>query len=120
MANKPSIKTLEAVFGAQAAEARKVLEMTRAQLEQHPVGAARVKECLNAPKDYDLRMTILGTFDGIHGYESVKIDRHYAEYLNVGESYTPTLIYFDGRYRVQSYGDFVEIQERRMPKRRTY
>jgi hypothetical protein len=116
----PSVKTLESIFGLRAKEARTILEMNRAQLVETEAGSKRVRECLNPPDTVDLRMHVLNRLGHFHGVESVKVDRHYADYLNAGDSYAPTLIYWNGRYRVQSYGDFIEIQERYMPKRRRY
>jgi hypothetical protein len=48
MTRLPSIRTLRSVFGDRAPEARRILEMTRSDLESHPVGAARVAECYHA------------------------------------------------------------------------
>lgn len=111
--NLPSIKTLSAVFDNPKA-ARAILEMTRTQLEQTEAGAARVRACYHPPKTYDVRMHCLNAADpGLHGVESMqsKNGRH-ADYLNTGDLYAPTVIYWAGRYRVQSVGDFIETQER--------
>lgn len=125
----PSIKTLSRVF-EDPKIARKILEMSREQLEMHPVGAARVAqcslrlrllgscsvgaarvaECYNPPATVDLRMSILNSLEsGFHGVESLKSrDHDFADYLNTGDTYAETIIYWRGSYRVQSVGDFVE------------
>lgn len=111
--NMPSIKTLEQAFPDNAREARTVLKMNREQLESHPVGAARVKECYHAPMTWDLRMSILNAVGGFHGVESLEGTRgEWVEYLNAGDCYACTIIYWRGRYRVQSVGDFIETMER--------
>jgi hypothetical protein len=109
----PSIKTLSAVFN-DAKQARAILEMSRAQLLALPAGEARARGCYNPPKTYDLRMHCLTAIDeGLHGLESMEsTGGEYAQFLNTGDTYAPTLIYWRGAYRVQSVGDFVETQER--------
>lgn len=112
--NMPSIKTLEQAFPDNAREARAVLKMCRDQLEAHPVGAERVKQCYHAPMNWDLRMHILNSIGEFHGVESLEGTRgEWAEYLNAGDTYACTVIYWRGRYRVQSLGDFIETQERK-------
>ena len=105
----PSIKTLSAVF-SDPKTAKRILQMTRAQLCEIPAGQARVSECWHAPKTYELRLYCLNATDpGLHGVESCETTHgEYADYLNTGDSYAPTLIYWRGTYRVQSLGDFVE------------
>jgi ferredoxin-like protein FixX len=113
----PSIKTLRAVFDDKAPEARRILEMSRAELEALPAGAARVAECYGRPDTVDLRMSCLdalgcGTF-GVESFETTKRDwrtgaPEVCEYLNTGDTYAPTLINFCGRYRVASWGDIAE------------
>lgn len=107
--NTPSIKTLSAVF-ENPAEAKRILRMTRAQLIDLPAGSARVAECWHAPKTWDVRMHCLNASDpGLYGLESCEsVGGEHAEYLNTGDTYAPTLIYWRGFYRVQSLGDFVE------------
>jgi hypothetical protein len=63
----PSIKTLREVFGDNAKEARRVLEMSRAELMATPAGAARVSKCYNPPATSDIRMSVLSELAGTHG-----------------------------------------------------
>ena len=109
----PSIKTLSAVF-TDAKQARKILEMTRADLAELPAGKARIAGCYNPSKTYDVRMHCLNAIGpGLFGVEAIESsDGLYADYLNTGDVYAPTLIYWSGRYRVQSVGGFVEALER--------
>lgn len=113
MLRKPSVKTLSAVF-SDPKKARAVFEMSRAQLLETEAGASRDKECHHAPKTYDLRMHALNACDsGLHGVESVQsVGCQHADYLNTGDTYAPTVIYWRGKYRVQSLGDFIEIMQR--------
>lgn len=114
MARLPSIKAMSAVF-ADAKQARKILEMTRAELENLPASVARIKACYNPPSTEDLRLHCLDALEsGLYGVEAIESsDGAYADYLNAGDVYAPTLIYWNGSYRVQSLADFVESMERR-------
>lgn len=109
----PSTKTLSAVF-SDAKSARKILEMTRSQLLQTAAGMARDKVCYNPPKTCDLRLHVLDALEsGLHGVESIEsTGGEFADYLNAGDTYALTIIYWRGAYRVQSIGDFVEIMQR--------
>lgn len=109
----PSIKTLSQVFD-NPKQARAVLEMTHEQLRAHPAGSARITECYHAPKWYDVRMHVLDSLDnGLYGLESIQsTNGEYADYLNAGDTYNPTVIYWRGSYRVQSIGDFIETMQR--------
>jgi hypothetical protein len=108
----PSIKTLRRIFGANAADAKRILEMTRAQLLQLPAGAARERECYHPPQTWDIRMeclNALGDFSGVEGIDiTVRGERVGVEYLNAGDTYAPTLCRIGGRYRVCSWGDIAE------------
>ncbi len=116
---KPSVKTLSQCFDDSSA-ARRIFEMTRAELLSLPVCAARHRECHNSPKTWDLRMHALNECGGFHGIESIETVARsngysadeYAGYLNAGDSYAPTVIYWRGNYRVQSVGDFIERAQR--------
>lgn len=105
----PSIKTLREVFGDNAKQARAILEMTRAQLEQRPECAARVAECYHPPETADLRMTALNKLAGTYGVEAFQVrNGDWCEYLNAGCTYATTLLRFRGRYRVGCWGDIAE------------
>ena len=109
----PSIKTLSAVF-SEPKKAREILELTRARLLELPAGAERARGCYNPPPTYDIRLHCLNAIDrGLHGVESIESTAgQYADYLNTGDTYAPTVIYWRGAYRVQSIGDFIEIMSR--------
>ena len=107
----PSIKTLNQVFGDKAKQARAILEMTRSQLENLPAGAARVAECYHAPSTADVRMHCLDALGESSGVESFELrDGSYCDYLNTGDTYSPTLIRVHGHYRVGCWGDIAEKQ----------
>lgn len=104
----PSVKTLSTVF-ENPIEAKRILTMCNAELSCHPAGAARIAECYHPPKWHDVRLTALNSIDaGLFGVESLKRQDECAYYLNTGDSYNLTLIYWRGNYRVQCVADFVE------------
>jgi hypothetical protein len=109
----PTVKTLQSIPDADHKRMREILKMTRTELLCIPVCEARDSECYHPPKTWDLRMAALNEAARTFGYESCESEnREYAEYLNTGDSYVPTIIYWRGRYRVQSVGDFIETMER--------
>jgi len=110
----PSIKTLSRIHGADHKEMRRIGKLSRAKLiETCPAAFERDRTSYNPHKTYVLRMEALDTVARTHGVESAQsTDGEYVEYLNTGETYANTLIYWRGRYRVQSLGDFVETMER--------
>lgn len=115
----PSIKTLSAIFPENPKQARAILEMTREDFltAESCVHFDSVKQMIRAsyhpPKVYSMKMHALDIVGRFHGSESIESTKgEYAEYLNTGDTYAPTLIRWRGRYRVQSLGDFVETMER--------
>ena len=110
----PSIKTLSRVF-SDPKTAKAILLMTHAQLRELPAGQARIDECYHFPGWHDVRLHCLNAIEpGLCGLESCEsTDGEYAEYLNLGDTYDDTLIFWRGAYRVQSVGDFVETMNRR-------
>ena len=106
----PSIKTLSRVF-EDPKQARAILTMNKAELSTQPAAVARIRECLHSPAWWDVRLTVLNSIDqGLHGVESIETAAggEWASYLNTGETYADTLIYWRGAYRVQSLGNFIE------------
>jgi len=108
MIRSPSIKALKPIFGDNAMQAKTLLTMTRAQLMQTPVGAARVAECYHAPTTQDIRMECLNALGEFYGVEGFETDKGECLYLNAGDTYTPTLVRFNGAYRVACWGDVAE------------
>ena len=104
----PSIKALRALFGDNAKQAKALLLMNREQLLRTPVGAARVAECYHAPNTQDIRMECLNALGDFHGVEGFDTKRGECMYLNAGDTYTPTLVRFNGAYRIASWGDIAE------------
>lgn len=48
-----------------------------------------------------------------YGTETMRAKNgEFADYLNAGDTYAPTIIYWRGRYRVQDVGTFLETMER--------
>jgi hypothetical protein len=104
----PSIKSLSTIFGDNAKQAKALLLMSREQLLRTPVGAARVAECYHAPTTQDIRMECLNALGDFHGVEGFDTKRGECLYLNAGDTYTPTLVRFNGAYRIASWGDIAE------------
>ena len=109
MRRLPSVRTLEAVFGDNARAARRVLEMPRAELEQVPVCAEHVARCYGAPDTVTLRLMALDALADTCGVESFQTRRGaWVSYLNAGDTYSTTLLYYNGSYRVGCWGDIAE------------
>lgn len=103
----PAVKTLRHVFGDNAKRAREVLEMDRCQLDALPT-PAMLAHTYNPPATSHLRLCILDGLAGTHGVESFETKYGWCDYLNTGDSYAPTLVWFRGRYQVASWGDIAE------------
>lgn len=114
MTRRPSVKTLRRCFGDKAREAKRALHMSRQELlETYDAAGRRLRECYNPPQTYDIRLETLNAIGDFHGVEGVQAKNgRWASYLNTGDTYNDTLIYWNGHYRVQSLGDFVETMER--------
>ena len=109
MMRTPSTKTLAQCFD-NPREAKAILQSSRAQLMGRLECAEHARQCFNPPKLYELRMLALnacGNFHGVEGAETAA-GGEWADYLNAGDTYAPTVIRWRGTYRVQSLGDFIE------------
>jgi hypothetical protein len=109
----PSTKTLSRVF-SDAIHAKHILQLPRSKLLALTELQDFISKMHNPPDTYVMRLHALNLLDsGLHGVEYCRAHTgEYAEYLNTGETYAETLIYWRGRYRVQSLGDFIETLER--------
>jgi hypothetical protein len=111
--NSPSINTLENVFPGKGKELRKVLEMSRDELILHPAGAKRYLDCYHPPTTEDLRLCVLDSVAETYGVEYISSEGDdynsfsSYEYLNVGDSYSNTIVYdlCTKRYKVACLGD---------------
>ena len=108
MIRSPSIKALKTIFGARAPVAKCLLQMNRDQLLRTPIGAARLAECYHPPTTQDIRMECLNALGGFHGVEGMDTKKGECLYLNAGDTYTPTLVRFNGAYRIGCWGDIAE------------
>jgi hypothetical protein len=82
--------------------------------------AAWVRQCYNLPSLNELRMCAINDIINGYGIESINVDpevyeSHYygnsiAEYINMGDTYTMTIIrdHRNGKIFIQSWGDFYE------------
>ena len=107
-----SAKTLESLIGndnrVTGEELRRIMTMNGDGLAAY----------LGSADHYgSLRLHAMNKAINAHGVERIqrtgpRCATEFAEYLNMGDPYNATLIYWRGRYRVQSLGDFVETMER--------
>jgi hypothetical protein len=109
MANLPSIKTLATIFADNAKKARAILEMDKNELLDLPENDHFVRSSYNTPSHDALILNALNELGDFHGVEAISNDDgEYLEYLNAGDTYAGTLIYWRGNYRVTTIGDMVE------------
>lgn len=105
----PSIEAIEAEFPGKGKLAKAVFRMRRAELETLPAGLARIRECCNPPTTSDIRMHCLDALLGTFGVEAFQTrDGTWVEYLNTGDTYSPTIVLMSGNYRIASWGDIAE------------
>lgn len=108
----PSVKTLRIIFGDNAKEAKRMLTCNTADIHTQAAENLR-RECYHKPTRLMIRMAALNELGELPGVEAAEsANGEFAEYLNTGDTYAPTLIYWRGNYRVQSVGDFIETMER--------
>ncbi len=72
----PSIKKLAGVFGDKAKQARKILELDRAELLDLPENGAWLKQCYNLPTTHELRMNALNVLGQFRGVECIENRRN--------------------------------------------
>lgn len=106
----PSVKTLSRIFGDNAKTARHILEVPKtAGLFNEYESVRHYRASCYKPQSLMVRMLALNDLGCFHGVEAIESENgEYAEYLNSGETYTETLIYWRGNFRVQDIGTFIE------------
>lgn len=119
MSNLPSIKTLEAAFPTKGKEIRELLEGKRKTKDYASV-QEWLKSCYNMPRYEERLMGALNEILEGHGTEAIygKESETWpiAEYVNMGDTYTATMLYDYDKEKVvvTSWGDWVERSERRV------
>ena len=113
----PSTRTIESAFPGHGRELRRLLEDPSAA-RRHPAAVARRAECYHPPTFLDQLLHALDAEAEAHGVEYIahrddgfrNDEMRGLEYLNVGDPYTPTLIYNHSAdtWRVCGYGDIIE------------
>ena len=99
-----SLKKLKEIFGADAQQARHILEGV---IDPHTFESVQrlVDQSYGEHSRWLLKMVALNELGEFAGVES----GHTFSYLNAGDMYSATLIRFnDGRYRVMCLGDILE------------
>ena len=105
----PSIKTLQEVFRSNAKRAREILEMDRDQLRAEFAQTGLDRGFYHPPNKKEMRMLLLDKLAETHGVESLALGNgEIVDYLNSGDTYTPTLVFWRGNYRVTDWGTLVE------------
>ena len=110
--NKPSQKTLETAFPGKGKELRDLITGKRDPERFYRSVADLVMRAYHRPSyDYILMTAINEVVEG-HGIECIypRDSKHPSyDYINMGDSYTPTiLLRNDGKLIVSSWGDIVE------------
>jgi hypothetical protein len=117
-------QALRAAFERTAGEANVTLAMRiiRGEIDPRSIPAAERLEaqCYNRPSTHYLAMVALDSLLGTHGVEHIgevdMCDGPPVEYLNTGDTYAATLVWYRDRVRpwsVESWGDVAERLERR-------
>ena len=108
----PSIAIMRRDLGLSletAREVKAILTAGRSVLAELPAGSARIAECDNPPATSDVRLTCLNVAIGACGVESFETAGGYVDYLNTGDTYSPTIVrYPSGTYAVTTWGDVAE------------
>jgi len=110
--NKPSQKTLEANFPGKGKELRDLITGKRDPERFYRSVADLVMRAYHRPHYDHMLMTAINEVLEGHGIECIypRDSKHPSyDYVNMGDSYTPTiLLRNDGKLIVSSWGDIVE------------
>ena len=114
----PSITRLDSSFPGKGKIIRQALESVRF-CKQHPAGIARIAECLRFPSCVDLKLSVINSITEGHGVEYIAhkddnfIEVYGIHYVNMGDTYTTTMIYDhkSSRFVLGDWGTIVEARE---------
>lgn len=110
----PSVKTLSTIFDDNAKQAKRFLTCDRKTLLAESQAASNCQmQSYERQPTYYLRLIALNDLGDFHGVEYCETQEgDVVEYLNAGDTYNATLIFWRGRWRVTTLGDFIETMER--------
>lgn len=101
----PSVRKLAEVFADQAAEAKRILRLPKGELPA-------LRESLGlhpAATRWQIRMEALNRLGDFSGVETLALsDGSFVDYLNAGDTYSATLLRWNGNYYVGDWGSLVE------------
>ncbi len=107
----PSIKTLEAWTRCPvtARRLRYILKASRSTLVTLPGAADLDAASYGRQPTSRLRMEALDAVAGTYGVEGFRLHNgDWVEYLNAGDTYTPTILKWRGNYHLRDWGTLVE------------
>jgi hypothetical protein len=74
-----------------------------------------VNSCYNEPSNREKKLCALNSIIGGYGVEAIQEAGNYHEspcvYINMGDTYTNTICFYEGQYHYTSWGDAVEYLE---------
>ncbi len=101
----PSIKSLSAIFGDNAKQAKAILAAPDWPALRAILGGERT----TGIKLWQAKMEALNELVEFHGVETIALgDGSFVDYLNSGDSYGTTIIRRNGNYSVGDWGSLVE------------
>ena len=108
------LRTCLYFFGRE--KTRKILDIVRGETdpESYESVASWVRQCYNRPWDSELKMSAINEILGGFGVEGVFSDSDMEpefSYVNMGDTYDPTIVRYQGSFRVTSWGEMVEYLE---------
>lgn len=113
--NTPSIKTIMRLgVDKQAAQLIKDVMDCKVDLMNFESGYKRVMECYNYPSRLDVSLHVINDLINGFGVEYIptKEDTYTIsygiEYINLGDTYTLTVCFFNNRFSICSWGDIIE------------
>jgi hypothetical protein len=119
----PSVKALVAALNITPEKAATVRGLIRGEVRTRdetlfPRSNAHFSRCYNTPSRVERIMECLNECLEMHGIETIGEVRTYgppAEYLNAGDSYTPTIVFdrMADNFKLTSWADWLETNERK-------
>ena len=120
MAYAPTVKTIRDrlhVSSSVAKDIRAILVCTRKRElytlieDNHAIFKSTdlwINKCYNEPPMQEIKLEMINELIGGHGIETLQTRKAYYSYVNMGDTYTPTIIWGNHRYFVSDWGTIAE------------